>query len=138
MLNCHYTTRVDSFFLLSSFKGIDNYDFVIIGAGSAGSVVANRLSENPDWKVLLLEAGGDPPIESEVSGLFLNLMRTPVDWQYFTESNNCLAKRDGCYWPRGKVLGGSSVNTFFALLWHHIVYDLHLSTNSAYSKIAFF
>uniref|UniRef100_A0A0P5TWX8 Glucose dehydrogenase (FAD, quinone) n=1 Tax=Daphnia magna TaxID=35525 RepID=A0A0P5TWX8_9CRUS len=88
------------------------YDFIVIGAGSSGAVVANRLTEVADWKVLLLEAGGDETIVSDIPATAFYLQRTDIDWQYRTvaQSGSCLAFNDNkCNWPRGKVLGGSSV-----------------------------
>ncbi|KAH8394426.1 hypothetical protein KR222_005200 [Zaprionus bogoriensis] len=86
------------------------YDFVVIGAGSAGSVVASRLSENPNWRVLVLEAGGDPPVESELPALFFALQHTEYMWNYYTEPSDtaCLAMQGRrCYMPRGRMIGGS-------------------------------
>ncbi|KAL9878214.1 glucose dehydrogenase [FAD, quinone] [Glossina fuscipes fuscipes] len=90
------------------------YDFVIIGGGSAGAVVANRLSEMRNWTVLLLEAGGDETEISDVPALAAYLQLTNMDWRYQTSPSPnrqyCQAMRgDRCFWPRGKVLGGSSV-----------------------------
>jgi choline dehydrogenase-like flavoprotein len=94
---------------------LDEYDFIVVGAGSAGSVVANRLSEVPHWKVLLLEAGGDPTPTSDIPKLTIHSQKTDIDWQYQTEPEEgmCQGFRDKrCNWPRGKVLGGSSVLNF--------------------------
>lgn len=90
----------------------ESYDFVIVGGGSAGSVLANRLSEVPHWNILLLEAGPDELALSDLPMLFPVLQITPINWKYKTEPNDnyCLAmKGRRCNWPRGKVLGGSSV-----------------------------
>nr|XP_026488916.1 glucose dehydrogenase [FAD, quinone]-like [Vanessa tameamea] len=94
------------------------YDFIIIGGGSAGSVIASRLSENPDWNILLLEAGPDENVLSEVPVLFPALQTSSLDWQFVTEpsSDYCLSMvGNRCKWPRGKVLGGSS--TLNAMLY---------------------
>ncbi|XP_046414122.1 glucose dehydrogenase [FAD, quinone]-like [Neodiprion fabricii] len=88
------------------------YDFVVVGGGSAGAVVASRLSEVPEWKVLLLEAGPDENEITDVPSLSAYLQLTKLDWQYKTEPTGmaCLAMKGArCNWPRGKVLGGSSV-----------------------------
>lgn len=86
--------------------GLDKYDFIVIGAGSAGATVASRLSEIADFKVLLLEAGGNPPIESDVQAMMFALQNTRVDWKFRGESKlACQALVNGCEWPRGKALG---------------------------------
>jgi choline dehydrogenase-like flavoprotein len=100
------------------------YDYIIIGAGSAGCVLANRLSEDPTVKVLLLEAGGrDARKEIHIPVAFSKLFKTPCDWAYYTEPEPHLANRS-LYWPRGKVLGGSSsINAMIYIRGHRADYD---------------
>jgi len=86
----------------------NQFDFIIVGAGSAGCVLANRLSENPANKVLLLEAGGqDKKMEIGIPAAYGNLHRSAVDWGFSTEPQPHINNRK-IYLPRGKTLGGSS------------------------------
>jgi choline dehydrogenase len=85
------------------------YDYIIIGAGSAGCVLANRLSADERCRVLLLEAGGRDlnPFIHMPAGLAQLVHNTRINWNYTTEPERELNGRR-LYWPRGKVLGGSS------------------------------
>ncbi|HXB19925.1 MAG TPA: choline dehydrogenase [Candidatus Solibacter sp.] len=103
---------------------MERYDYIIIGAGSAGCVLANRLTEDPAVKVLLLEAGGpDTPKDIHMPIAFGKLFQTPCDWNFHTEPEPYMSDRK-LYWPRGKVLGGSSsINAMIYIRGNHKDYD---------------
>ncbi|MEZ4906016.1 MAG: GMC family oxidoreductase N-terminal domain-containing protein, partial [Spirosomataceae bacterium] len=92
------------------------FDYIIIGAGSAGCVLANRLSENPNNRVLLVEAGGpDKKMEIHIPAAYSKLNRTEVDWGFETEPQPDVLNRK-MYLPRGKALGGSSSTNAMAYI----------------------
>ena len=101
-----------------------DYDYIIVGAGSAGCVLANRLSADPACQVLLLEAGPpDDKLEIRIPAAFAKLFKTKYDWNYATEPQPALANRS-LYWPRGKTLGGSSsINAMMHVRGHPADYD---------------
>ena len=104
---------------------MDEFDYIIVGAGSAGCVLANRLSENPSNRVLLLEAG---PKDSSIlihmpAGVGKLIGTDSANWCYDTEGQTHLNNRR-LFWPRGKVLGGSSsINGMIYIRGHARDYD---------------
>jgi choline dehydrogenase len=101
-----------------------HYDYIVIGAGSAGCVVANRLTEDPETTVLLLEAGNpDTKPEIQIPLDCTTLLGTEVDWGYVSEPEPYLNDRQ-IVCPRGKVLGGSSsINFLLYTRGNHHDYD---------------
>ena len=112
----------------------EEYDYVVIGAGSAGCAVAARLAEDTANKVLILEAGpADTNDYIHVPAMFPLLFKTPLDWNYTSEPQAAL---DGgkLYIPRGKVFGGSSsINAMIYQRGHTSTYDTWGETNPGWS-----
>ena len=105
--------RVDEpLFTLINHELYQSYDYIIIGGGSAGAVLASRLSEDSSLTVLLIEAGGIESISTDVPLNAANLQLTDIDWKYVTvpQQRSCQGLNNhSSRWPRGRILGGSSV-----------------------------
>ncbi|HUO34907.1 MAG TPA: choline dehydrogenase [Candidatus Acidoferrum sp.] len=101
-----------------------SFDHIIVGAGSAGCVLASRLTEDPSCRVLLLEAGApDRSLKIRIPAAFSKLFKSGFDWDYSTEPEPHLFGRR-LYWPRGKVLGGSSsINAMIYIRGNRRDYD---------------
>ncbi|XP_066158827.1 4-pyridoxate dehydrogenase-like [Euwallacea fornicatus] len=101
----------------------EEFDFIIVGTGTAGGVLANRLTEVKKFKVLALEAGPETPQLSDMLGMNIYLHRSQYNWGYNTtaQKNMCLGSRNQkCPYPRGKMLGGSSsINFGMYVRGHH-------------------
>jgi choline dehydrogenase len=100
------------------------YDFIVVGAGSAGCVLADRLTARGGHRVLLLEAGGsDDDVRIRSPSLYQLLWRTKFDWDFYTTPQADVNGRT-MFWPRGKVLGGtSSLNAMVYVRGHRSNYD---------------
>lgn len=103
---------------------MSEYDYIVVGAGSAGCVLAARLSEDPTVRVALVESGGrDRKSEIRIPAAFPKLFKTAYDWDFSTVKQPALGGRE-LYWPRGHTLGGcSSINAMMWVRGHRDDYD---------------
>ncbi|CAL7944268.1 unnamed protein product [Xylocopa violacea] len=88
------------------------FDFIVVGAGVAGPIIARRLSDNPWWRVLLIEAGPEEPSMTSIPGIAVHAVNSSLDWKFKTEPTEphptaCLETDGVCTWPRGKMVSGT-------------------------------
>ncbi|XP_011688335.1 PREDICTED: glucose dehydrogenase [FAD, quinone]-like isoform X2 [Wasmannia auropunctata] len=112
--------------LFNNVQDMQQYDYIIVGAGSAGAILASRLAKD-NYSVLLLEAGGTAPILLDIPFLAPMIQNTVYDWQYVTVPQKHACKgliNNQSRWPRGKVLGGTSRLNYMAyVLGHRLDYE---------------
>ncbi|XP_044749407.1 glucose dehydrogenase [FAD, quinone]-like isoform X2 [Coccinella septempunctata] len=128
----NYKPRIDNSDFLSDVDrtkvhDYGTFDFIIVGAGSSGSVVASRLSEHPDWKILLIEAGDHETDLSEIPGMHVLLPNSDKNWGYTTTKQKYGCKGmvgEKCPYARGKSVGGSgAINGIMYIRGHKEDYD---------------
>ncbi|XP_014251526.1 glucose dehydrogenase [FAD, quinone]-like [Cimex lectularius] len=106
---------------------LQEYDFIVVGSGPAGSAVTRRLTEIPEWKVLLLEAGIEGTVYNDLPSVSPFFILTNYSWGYKAEHQNkvCLGLEDGlCLWPSGKGVGGGTImNGMIMTRGHPTDYD---------------
>ncbi|XP_051156152.1 glucose dehydrogenase [FAD, quinone]-like [Leptopilina boulardi] len=113
--NLSYTTLLSKFKQLNPDENIlqklekvpEDVDFIVVGAGTAGCILANRLSENKSWSVLLLEEGGEEPLIASIPASLPALVEISRYYKTLSDENSCLAN-NGCLYISGKVMGGTS------------------------------
>ncbi|XP_074030285.1 glucose dehydrogenase [FAD, quinone] isoform X1 [Leptinotarsa decemlineata] len=111
-----------------AFLEAEEFDFIIVGGGPSGAALANRLSEEPKWRVLLLEAGDAETTITQVPSMHPHLLTTPYTWGYKTtpQKSACLGMIDGrCTVTKAKALGGdSAINDMLFTRGHPRDYDI--------------
>lgn len=119
-----HATPTPGYPILTPALADETFDVIVVGAGSAGCVVAARLSEDPECRVLLVEAGhGDTPAMVSTPLRTIEVWRSDYDWGFSTTPQKSARNRE-VYWPRGKVMGGSSaMNGMIYVRGHKTDYD---------------